>query len=116
MISQAVQASADYPSDVSELDATGLTTIPCAVIEGVRIASCRAAVECRLVDVHTYGREAKTNLVVVEAVHAWVDDAIIDAAANGPRIDAMAIAPVARLGGAHYARLGERFEVARSKP
>lgn len=110
-----VQASGDYPPDVSEFTRTGLTPVPCSAIDCVRVAESRASVECRLVDVHTYGREAKTNVVVVEALLAHIADELLDEDAPAPRIDPHKITPVARLGGSHYALLGTRLEHARPK-
>jgi len=106
------QSSFEYGADESEIDALALETRPCASIDGVRLASARAALECTLVDAHLYGRKGKVALVVAEIVHAFIDDAILDASARAegrPVIDPDRIAPVARLGGEHYALLGERL-------
>lgn len=108
-----MQASGEYPPDVSELDITGLDAEPCRVIACVRLTASRASVECRLVDVHSYGRKAKTNIVVAEVLHAsFADEILCD---DGFTIDPTLIDPVARLGGSHYAKLGERFEMQRPR-
>lgn len=106
-------ASGDYEPEVNEFHEAGLTPVPCRVIDGVRVQQARASIECRLVDVHTYGRVAKTNIVVGEVVHASIADEIL--AADGRTLDPAKIAPLARLGGPHYAKLGERFEMPRPK-
>lgn len=108
-----VQASGDYPPEVSELELLQLEAEPCQVIECVRVKASRASVECRLVDVHTYGRKAKTNVVVGEVVHASFAEEILNE--DGFTLDPRKIDPVARLEGIHYARLGQRFEMARPK-
>jgi flavin reductase (DIM6/NTAB) family NADH-FMN oxidoreductase RutF len=108
-----VQASGDYDAETSEFDAVGLTPADCVRIDCVRVAESRASLECRLVDVHTYGRKAKTNILVAEVVYAVVDDDIVDD--TGHRLHPERIAPVARLGGTHYARLGERYTASRPK-
>lgn len=99
-------SSADYPAEVSEFDALTIATLPCTVITGVRVASARAAMECRVVDVHRYGAQVKVNLVVCEVVCFHLDEAMVDDSD---------IKPVARLGGPRYAKLGERFALERPK-
>lgn len=108
-----VEASGEYPPEVNELERCGLEAEPCRVIDGVRLRASRASVECRLVDVHTYGRKAKTNIVVAEVLHASFADEIVSE--RGYTIDPDAIRPVARLEGPHYATLGERFELQRPR-
>lgn len=107
------QASGEYPPDVSEFDVTGLTPVPCVAIECVRVGESRAALECRLVDVHEYGRTGRVSLVVGEVVHAYLHDDIV--AEGATTADPRKMHPVARLGGPYYARLGEIFEMQRPK-
>jgi flavin reductase (DIM6/NTAB) family NADH-FMN oxidoreductase RutF len=107
-------ASGDFEPEVSELEVAGFTAAPCVAIDGVRLQEARASIECRLVDVHTYGRAAKTNLLVAEVLHAFIADEIL--AGDGKSIDPERIAPLARLGGSSYAKLGERFSLPRPKP
>jgi flavin reductase (DIM6/NTAB) family NADH-FMN oxidoreductase RutF len=106
-------SAADYPADVSEIEALGLATVPTVAIDGVRLVDARMALECRLLDVHVYGRKGTFNLVVAEVVRVHVDDSLLEPeplAQNRPLVDPHLVAPVARLGGPHYARLGERFQ------
>lgn len=99
-------SSCEYPPGVSEIEALAIDTVPCTVIAGVRVASARAAMECRLIDVHRYGARVKVNLVVCEVVCFHHDEAVVDD---------RDIKPVARLGGPRYAKLGERFTLERPK-
>lgn len=99
-------SSREFPHDVSEADALGIETVPCTAIDGVRVASARAAMECRVIDVHAYGAKVKVNLVVCEVVCFHHDDAIVDD---------RDLKPIARLGGPRYAKLGERFALERPK-
>ena len=78
-------------------------------IKGVRIASSRAALECRLVEVHSYGRKRKVSLVIAEVVQLFVDDALL----VGGVVDPTLMQPIARLGGENYASLGRRFSLPR---
>ncbi len=102
--------SAELLPDESEAERFGIATVPCVAIDGVRIASARAAFECRPVSVTPYGNRQKVDLVVVEVVHVYVDDAVV--AADGS-VDADAVAAVGRLGGTHYATLGRRLSLPR---
>ncbi len=105
--------SAELPAEVSEARHFGIDTAPCFKIPGVRIASSRAALECRLVEVHVYGRKHKVNLVVAEVLHLFVDDALLQRGVPGLHINPAAVQPIARLGGANYAALGRRFSLHR---
>lgn len=113
MVNAMNASSEELPPEVSEAEALGLATVPCASIAGVRLADCRGALECRLVDVHPYGRKVKVNLVIAEVVRAYIDDGIV--IEGEARVDPHKIAPVGRLGGRWYARLGERFAAERPK-
>lgn len=99
-------SSREYPPHTSELEALGIDTVPCTAIGGVRVASSRAAFECKVLDVHSYGAKVKVNLVVCEVLcfhHAAEIHSDDD------------VRPIARLGGPRYAKLGERFSLERPK-
>ena len=114
-ISEAMNAtSAELPFGDSEFVASGLTPKPCAKIDCVYVAQARAHLECRLVDIHVYGRQNKTNLVIAEVVYVRIDEAIAAASAF-PRVDPERVAPVARMGGPNYATLGPRYQHIRPK-
>jgi flavin reductase (DIM6/NTAB) family NADH-FMN oxidoreductase RutF len=105
-------SSFDYTPDQSEIEVGGIEIEACKVIDGVRVRSSRASLECRLVDVHRYGRKVGINLVVAEVVHFFVDDALVtpEGTAAPERIE-----PLARLGDKTYAVLGRRLEIPRPK-
>ncbi len=102
-------SSADMPPHVSEIEALDVETEPCAAIDCVRVKSSRAALECRLVDVHRYGRKSKVNLCVCEVAAFYVADELLEDNHASPH----AVAPVARLGQHWFAKLGERFSLER---
>jgi flavin reductase (DIM6/NTAB) family NADH-FMN oxidoreductase RutF len=103
--------SGDHAPGVSEFAVAGLTPVPCDAIDGVRVAEARASMECRLVEMHRYGRKTTTNLIVAEVLRFHVDDAILLPGTTA--IDPTKIAPVARLGGPTYATLGAVVQLAR---
>ena len=106
--------SGAFAPEESEFELAGLETKPCESIDGVRVNGVRAGMECKLLDVHTYGRKAKSNLVVGEVVHFFIDGSIYDESAT--KLQSDCIEPVARLGGAEYATLGKRFNLDRPDP
>jgi flavin reductase (DIM6/NTAB) family NADH-FMN oxidoreductase RutF len=107
------QTSAELAPDESEAERFNIETVPCAHIAGVRIQSARAAFECTLKDVHVYGNKAAVSLVVGEVKGVYVDDAIYAGFIATGGVGADVVDPVARLGGANYAMLGQRLTVPR---
>jgi flavin reductase (DIM6/NTAB) family NADH-FMN oxidoreductase RutF len=109
------QSAAELPAGESEIDAQGIATLPCTAIAGVRVASARAALECRLVEVHRYGRKVAVNLLVAEVLHFHLDDGLLSEPTPGapPAASPELIRPLARLGDRFYARLGERLRMER---
>lgn len=103
--------SAEYPPDVSEPEALGIEMAPCEAIPCARVASARASLECRLVEVHPYGREVRVHLVVCEVIAFHVEDALLEP--GGARVASDAVRPVGRLGQSWYALVGERRSVPR---
>jgi flavin reductase (DIM6/NTAB) family NADH-FMN oxidoreductase RutF len=103
--------SGTFRPDESEFDLANLAHTPCKAISGRRIRGARACMECRAIDIHTYGRKAKSNIVVGQVLHYYVEDEIMDAA--GKTIDPQKIQPLGRLGGVHYAGLGQIMDMAR---
>lgn len=106
-------SSVELPPGHSEIERLGIATAPCASIRGVRVASARAALECRVVDVLRYGRRTAVNLLVVEVVHAFVHDELLEPGQASPTASPDRIRPLARLGDRWYARLGERISLPR---
>lgn len=98
-------SSAPVPGDEAAL--LGLPTAPCTAIPGSRLVGPAAALECRLVDTHRYGRASQVTLCVLEVVHVHLDDAL-RVPDKSPRLDSARADPLARLGAGTYARLGER--------
>lgn len=100
------QTSADYPADVSEVEALGLATSPSAMIEVPRLTASRIHFECKLHQIVELGSPVTSDLIIGEVVHVHVADELYEAG----RIDAAAFSPVSRLAGHTYATLGEMFD------
>ncbi|WP_322514128.1 flavin reductase family protein [Rhodopseudomonas palustris] len=100
------QASEEYPPDVSEADLLGFATLPSRRIATPRLAGSKIQFECTLDQVLQFG-DAPNHLVVGRIVEMHVAEGLT----QNCRIDARAYAPVARIGGRNYVRLGDIVEV-----
>lgn len=109
---QVNQSSAEYPPEISELDATGLATIASDVVKPPRLAACMVAMECKLERVVMLGRPTPSNGLVIGEVVRWhVDDSVWDARTGTADIERLR--PLSRLGGSSYGRTREPFSIPR---
>lgn len=94
-------SATNFPAGMSEFDAARIQREPSATIVPPRVASAPLAFECRAAGEHEIG-----NCVMVfgEVLHIAAAGDVI--AADGFP-DAMAVAPLARLGRAEWSTLGE---------
>ncbi|WP_400164784.1 flavin reductase family protein [Brevibacillus sp. TJ4] len=104
------QTSADYPPDVSEVEALDLSTAPSTLVRVPRLQASRIHFECRLHQIVELGTPTTSDLVIGEVVHVHVADELYERG----RIDARGFAPVSRLAGSTYATLGDLFD--RTRP
>jgi flavin reductase (DIM6/NTAB) family NADH-FMN oxidoreductase RutF len=89
----------DYPAEISEFDAVGLTREPSLKVAPFRVAESPVAIECRLAGTHVFG---ECTVVFGEVVHlAVAEDALRD---DRPAIDLLR--PVARLGANEWSTIG----------
>jgi flavin reductase (DIM6/NTAB) family NADH-FMN oxidoreductase RutF len=102
------QTAADYPPEISELEAVGLTSLPGERVRSPRIAQCPISLECRVSQVLPLGQSGH-RLVIGEVLLFHIRD---DLYRDG-EIDQQRLRPLARLAGNQYARLGEVFELDR---
>lgn len=89
----------DYPADVSEFDAVGLTREPSLKVAPFRVAESPVAIECRLAGTHEFG---ECTVVFGEVVHVAVDEQVLRD--DRPAIDLLR--PVARLGANEWSTIG----------
>ncbi|AZG06548.1 flavin reductase family protein [Pigmentiphaga sp. H8] len=97
-------SGADYPPEIGEPETLGIELAPSTVVRPPRIPATPIQMECRLEHVLPLGRGLNT-LYIGEVVAFHLSEAIF----NGRHIDAVAMRPIARLGGPYYAGLGEIF-------
>ena len=102
--------SADFPPDVDEFEASGLTPVPSDVVTPPRVGESRAAMECRLLQVvHVSPRPLGGSLVLGEILRFHILDELFE----DFRIDPEGLRPIARMGGSTYARTTDRFDLPR---
>lgn len=100
---KAIHSSADeYGREVSEADLLGLALAPSESIATPRLAVVPAALECRLHSVQEFG-DTQAEFIVGEVLIFHFRPGLC---ING-RVDTASLNPIARLGGPHYAGLGE---------
>jgi len=101
------------PSNISEVEEAGLTTIPSVkiAVPGVKEASIR--LECVLERVVSLGETNENDPTVELLIGKVVNYHIRDELYHNGRIDGKRLEPVSRLAGNFYAKLGEPFELQR---
>jgi flavin reductase (DIM6/NTAB) family NADH-FMN oxidoreductase RutF len=104
--------SAEFPPEVDEFEAAGLTPIPSDLVKPPRVKESHVHMECKLyLLVEVGGVEGSGNVVLGEVVRFHVDDRYF----NNFKIDPDQLRPVGRMGGATYTRTTDRFDMTRPK-
>jgi flavin reductase (DIM6/NTAB) family NADH-FMN oxidoreductase RutF len=101
------RSSAEFPPDVSEIDALDIPVEASRLVGTPRIARAPVSLECRTRQVLEFG-ELRTQLLIGEVVMFHIRE---DCYRDG-RIETAMLKPLARLGGPYYARLGEILHMA----
>jgi flavin reductase (DIM6/NTAB) family NADH-FMN oxidoreductase RutF len=111
-LAQAMNAtSANYPPNVDEFDAAGVTAAPCMVVRPARVAGAPVSLECKLFTLVPVGQGPGSATLVIGVIHMiHVRDDVIN---TQHHIDIMNLRPIARLAGASYAYVHETFDMAR---
>ncbi len=99
MLEQINATGTDYPADMSEFDAVGVTREPSLRVAPPRVAESPVALECRVVATHAFG---SCTVVFGQVVHVAVDEAVLRD--GRPAIDLLR--PLARLGANEWSTIG----------
>jgi flavin reductase (DIM6/NTAB) family NADH-FMN oxidoreductase RutF len=99
----------DFPPDISEIDAAGLTLLPGASINVPRIAQAPFAFECKKSMTLNFG--PTRELVIGEVLHIHARAGLVDPATL--RVSLTDYKPVGRLFANGYARQNDRFDLVR---
>jgi flavin reductase (DIM6/NTAB) family NADH-FMN oxidoreductase RutF len=104
-------SSKELPPDESEVELTGLTTVPSVRVGPPRVAESPVQFECVVRQIIPCGTgPIAANLVVGEVVLMHVADAVLD---DKKRIDPRKLRTVARLGGDYWCHTTDLFELKR---
>ena len=110
---QAMNASSQaFPAGVSEFEACGIASLPGQLVKPPRVASAKAALECRVYQSVALPRlaDGRENRVVIgEVVGIYIADELI----HDGLVDERLLQPLTRLGYMHYGTLGTVFELNR---
>ena len=99
LLEQVNSSGTDFPPDVSEFDAVGVTREPSRLVTPPRVAESPVALECR---VHSTVELGDSTVVFGQGVWAAVDEAVLRD--DRPAIDLLR--PVARLGADEWSTIG----------
>ena len=99
LIEQVNRTGTDFPEDISEFDAVGLTREGSLHVAPPRVAESPVAIECRLVDTRSFGT---CTVVFGEVVHVAIDEAVL----RDGRPEIELLRPVARLGANEWSTIG----------
>lgn len=99
------ECSTDQPADVSEVDQLGLATLPSIHVKPPRLAGSKIQFECKLERIIEIG-DAPNHFVIGRVALMHVRHGL----ASDCKIDPKKHAPVARIGGRNYVRLGDIVE------
>jgi len=101
----------DFPSEISEFGAVGLTEEPSATVAPPRVAESPVALECVL---HASIELGNSTAVMGRVTHAAIDEGTFVTDDRGNTLpDIHKLAPLARLGRNEWARLGEVVDISR---
>lgn len=108
------QTSATLPHGESELDLTGLATVPMEGSRLPRVVGPKIALACRKYQVIEVG-DGPQGLILGEIRRLHLDDDVARREGESLLIDPLKVNPVARLGGNDYGFLGDILTVPRPK-
>lgn len=107
--------SEEFPADVDELAAAGLTAVPSSRVRPVRVAEAPINMECRVVQLVPVGDPKVGSTLIIGEVLAWhVRDDVFDAERMRIKLDELRA--IGRMAGDGYTRTREQFEMIRPNP
>lgn len=105
-------SAANLPHGESEVEFAGLTTAPSLKVRPPRIVESPLAFECKTLQVvrTNPGRAMSGNIVIAEAIHAWVEEGLTD---EQFRVDQQKLGTLGRAGGPNYVTTRRLFSFGR---
>ncbi len=101
LVEQVNLTGTDYPADVSEYDAIGLTREPSTKVAPPRVLESPVALECRLAGTHEFGGDS--TVVFGEVVWISIDERVL----RDDRPEVRLLKPLARLGANEWSTIGQ---------
>lgn len=103
--------STEFPPEVDEFAASGLTRSPSVAVRPPRVAESPVHYECRLTHIVDLSDQPGASSVIIgRVVHLHVEDSILF---GGDKIDLLKLQPIGRLAGSSYCRVTDLFELVR---
>lgn len=111
-LAEAMNISAtEFPPDVNEFEAAGVTTAPSQAVRPPRVAESPVNFECKVAQIVDIGPGGSGgNVVIGEVLHIQVADRVLF---NGDKVDIEKLRPIGRLAGSSYCRVRDIFELHR---
>jgi flavin reductase (DIM6/NTAB) family NADH-FMN oxidoreductase RutF len=102
--------AAEFPPEVDEFQASGLTPVPSDLVRPPRVKESHVNMECRLLEiVNVSAKPLGGSLVLGQVVRFHIEDGFF----NDYQVDPDKLRPIARMGGSTYARTTDRFDMVR---
>jgi flavin reductase (DIM6/NTAB) family NADH-FMN oxidoreductase RutF len=103
--------STEFPPEVDEFEAAGLTPAPSVKVGPPRVAESPVHYECKVTQIVEIGDLPGGGAVVIgQVLHLHIDEAVL---LGSDKIDLLALQPIGRLAGAGYCRVTDLFEMVR---
>jgi len=104
-------SSASLSPELSEVEHVGKKTVPSTLVKVPRLADAPFALECKLRQIVPVGTgPISANLIIGDVVMMHIDPAILG---KDGKVDPMLLRSVARLGGEHWCRSTDLFQMER---
>jgi flavin reductase (DIM6/NTAB) family NADH-FMN oxidoreductase RutF len=107
--------SEEFPADIDELLAAGLTPVPSTQVRPVRVAEAPINMECKVVQTVPIGHEKSGSTLIIGEVLAWhLHENVFDPERMRIRLDVLNA--LGRMAGDGYCRTRDQFEMIRPNP
>lgn len=104
-------SSASLPPELSEVEYVGKRTLPSVLVKVPRLADAPFALECKLRQIVPVGNgPISSNLIIGDVVMMHIDPVILG---TDGKVDPRRLRSVARLGGEHWCRSTDLFQMER---
>lgn len=102
--------STEFPPEIDEFQASGLTPVPSDLVRPPRVKESHVHMECRLLEiVDVSAKPLGGSLVLGQVLRFHVEDGWME----NYQLDPDKLRPIGRMGGATYTRTTDRFELVR---